>query len=98
MDRFVYVTYIRGRPDAVWRALTDAEFTRQYWEHDNVSDWRPGSTWEHRRTDASLRGRRHGRGDRVGAAAEAGDHLGVPGRAARAARASRSRSSRSTTW
>jgi len=53
MNRFVYVTYIRGRPDAVWRALTDAEFTRQYWEHDNVSDWKSGSTWEHRRSDAS---------------------------------------------
>ena len=53
MDRFVYVTYIRGRPDAAWRALTDPEFTRQYWEHDNVSDWTPGSTWEHRRSDAS---------------------------------------------
>jgi uncharacterized protein YndB with AHSA1/START domain len=53
MERFVYVTYIRARPEDVWRALTDAEFTRQYWEHDNVSDWQPGSRWEHRRSDAS---------------------------------------------
>jgi len=53
MERFVYVTYIRARPDEVWRALTDGEFTRQYWGHDNVSDWKAGSRWEHRRTDAS---------------------------------------------
>jgi len=26
-------------------------FTRQYWAHENVSDWKPGSRWEHRRTD-----------------------------------------------
>ncbi len=53
MERFVYVTYIRARAEEVWRALTDAEFTRQYWEHDNVSDWKSGSLWEHRRSDAS---------------------------------------------
>ena len=55
MDRatFVYVTYIAARPDAVWRALLDKEFTRRYWERDNVSDWHPGSTWEHRTVDAS---------------------------------------------
>jgi len=53
MDKaeFVYVTYIAARPEAVWRALLDGEFTRQYWAHDNVSDWKTGSTWEHRRTD-----------------------------------------------
>jgi uncharacterized protein YndB with AHSA1/START domain len=50
---FVYVTYIAARPEAVWKALLDGEFTRQYWDHDNVSDWQPGSTWEHRRADAS---------------------------------------------
>ncbi len=50
---FVYVTYIAARPEAVWKALLDGEFTRQYWGHDNVSDWRPGSPWEHRRADAS---------------------------------------------
>jgi len=26
--------------------------TRQYWEHENVSDWKPGSRWEHRAVDA----------------------------------------------
>jgi uncharacterized protein YndB with AHSA1/START domain len=50
--RFVYVIYIRGTPDKVWQGLLDARFTRQYWAHENVSDWKPGSRWEHRRADA----------------------------------------------
>ncbi|MGW0826596.1 ArsR/SmtB family transcription factor [Streptomyces sp. NPDC002845] len=51
---FVYVTYIKSTPEAVWDALTDAELTAAYWGHSNVSeDWRPGSRWEHRRTDGS---------------------------------------------
>jgi uncharacterized protein YndB with AHSA1/START domain len=49
---FVYVTYIASRAETVWQALLDGEFTRQYWGHDNVSDWQPGSAWEHRRLDA----------------------------------------------
>ena len=49
---FVYVTYIATAPETVWKALLDGEFTRQYWGHENVSDWRPGSPWEHRRADA----------------------------------------------
>jgi uncharacterized protein YndB with AHSA1/START domain len=36
----------------VWKALLDGEFTRQYWEHENVSRWTPGSPWEHRRADS----------------------------------------------
>lgn len=50
-SRFVYVIYIRAPAETVWKALLDGEFTRQYWEHENVSDWTPGSTWEHRRVD-----------------------------------------------
>lgn len=50
---FVYVTYIQATPDAVWRALTDADLTAEYWGHSNISDWRVGSPWEHRRTDGS---------------------------------------------
>jgi uncharacterized protein YndB with AHSA1/START domain len=50
---FVYVIYIASDPDTVWKALLEGEFTRQYWQHDNVSDWKPGSTWEHRRPDAA---------------------------------------------
>lgn len=50
---YVYVTYIEANADQVWRALTDADLTAKYWGHANVSDWKPGSTWEHRRLDAS---------------------------------------------
>ena len=50
---YVYVTYIRARAEQVWQALTDADLTARYWGHANVSDWQPGSRWEHRRTDGS---------------------------------------------
>jgi uncharacterized protein YndB with AHSA1/START domain/DNA-binding transcriptional ArsR family regulator len=50
---YVYVTYIHSSAERVWHALTDADLTGQYWGHSNVSDWEPGSTWEHRRTDGS---------------------------------------------
>ncbi len=50
-SKFVYVTYIAASPDKVWNALLDPKLTAQYWQHENVSDWRPGSRWEHRRTD-----------------------------------------------
>ncbi|PRY32871.1 ArsR/SmtB family transcription factor [Pseudosporangium ferrugineum] len=50
---YVYVTYIHATPERVWEALTDADLTGAYWGHRNVSDWRPGSRWEHRRTDGS---------------------------------------------
>jgi uncharacterized protein YndB with AHSA1/START domain len=51
MDKpqFVYVTYISTTPEKLWHALIDAEMTTKYWQHVNVSDWRPGSRWEHRR-------------------------------------------------
>jgi len=52
-EPFVYVIYIAATPDAVWKALLDGEFTRRYWNHDNVSDWRAGSPWAHRRSDAA---------------------------------------------
>ena len=50
-SRFVYEIYIAATVETVWKALLDGEFTRQYWGHENVSDWRPGSPWEHRRAD-----------------------------------------------
>jgi len=50
---FVYVTYIESTPEIVWKALTDADLTAQYWGHSNVSDWQVGSRWEHQRTDGS---------------------------------------------
>ena len=48
---FVYVTYIRSTPEKVFEAITRPEVARRYWGHENVSDWRPGSSWEHVRTD-----------------------------------------------
>lgn len=54
---FVYVTYIATTPEKVWRALVDTDITRQYWigssgpARVNVSDWKPGSRWEHQRAD-----------------------------------------------
>lgn len=50
---FVYVTYIHATAERVWEALTDADLTGTYWGHSNVSDWQPGSRWEHQRTDGS---------------------------------------------
>jgi uncharacterized protein YndB with AHSA1/START domain/DNA-binding transcriptional ArsR family regulator len=50
---YVYTTYIHASAEQVWRALTDADLTARYWGHANVSDWQPGSTWEHQRVDGS---------------------------------------------
>jgi uncharacterized protein YndB with AHSA1/START domain len=50
---YVYVTYIEAAPERVWAALTDADLTASYWGHANISDWQPGSAWEHRRVDGS---------------------------------------------
>jgi uncharacterized protein YndB with AHSA1/START domain len=57
---FVYVTYIATTPEKVWQALIDPKMMRQYWlgvkadspAHENISDWRPGSRWEHRNVDS----------------------------------------------
>ena len=46
-DRFVYVTYIRTTPAALWQALIDPDFTRRYWlgvRHE--ADWRVGGAWK----------------------------------------------------
>ena len=48
--KFVYVAYIATTPETLWNALVDRKMTAQYWQHENVSDWKPGSRWEHRRT------------------------------------------------
>jgi uncharacterized protein YndB with AHSA1/START domain len=58
---FVYVTYIATAPEKVWQALTDVQMMRAYWidpagddpGHVNVSDWQPGSSWQHQRQDAA---------------------------------------------
>lgn len=48
---FVYVTYILSTPEKVFEAIAKPEVTRRYWGHENVSDWQPGSTWEHVRAN-----------------------------------------------
>ncbi len=52
-QKFVYAIFIRAAPEKVFHALTDGPTSRRYWFHENVSDWKPGSTWEHRRLDGS---------------------------------------------
>ena len=51
MTSFVYVTYILSTPEKVFEAITKPDVARRYWGHENVSDWRAGSTWEHIRAD-----------------------------------------------
>ena len=48
---FVYVTYIRATPEKVFEAITTPEIARRYWGHENVSDWQPGSDWQHIRAN-----------------------------------------------
>lgn len=53
---FVYVTYIATTPEKVWQAFVDTDVMRQYWvgatcARVNVSDWKPGSKWEHQHAD-----------------------------------------------
>jgi uncharacterized protein YndB with AHSA1/START domain len=44
---FIYVTYIRTTPQALWSALTSSEFTKQYWFGVSAqSDWKSGSAWQ----------------------------------------------------
>jgi uncharacterized protein YndB with AHSA1/START domain len=46
-SRFVYVTYIRTTPEKLWRALTEPEFTRQYWVGTHQeSEWKKGASWK----------------------------------------------------
>jgi uncharacterized protein YndB with AHSA1/START domain len=50
-SRFDYVTYISASPEKIWDALIDPAITARYWQHVNVSDWKPGSRWEHRSSE-----------------------------------------------
>jgi uncharacterized protein YndB with AHSA1/START domain len=49
---FSYVTYVRARPEGVFEAITRPDVSRQFWDHENISDWRPGSRWQHVRDNA----------------------------------------------
>lgn len=47
-SQFVYTTYIKSTPEKIWEAITNPEFTRQYWGgQENISDWKKGSDWKH---------------------------------------------------
>lgn len=48
---FVYTTFIAAAPEKVFEAITSADISARYWGHANVSDWQPGSRWEHVRND-----------------------------------------------
>jgi uncharacterized protein YndB with AHSA1/START domain len=49
---FVYTTYIKTTPEKLWTAITNPEFTRQYWGgNTNQSDWKKDSKWEHVASD-----------------------------------------------
>ncbi|MDP9128451.1 MAG: SRPBCC family protein [Pseudomonadota bacterium] len=50
---FIYTTYIKTTPEKLWTAITNPEFTRQYWGMDNISDWKKGSDWKHAKTDGN---------------------------------------------
>ena len=42
--KFVYVTYIETTAEKLWRALTEGEFTKQYWFGIELkSEWKIGS-------------------------------------------------------
>jgi uncharacterized protein YndB with AHSA1/START domain len=46
----VYEVYIRTTPEKLWEALTQSDFTQQYFYDCSVeSDWRPGSPLRYRR-------------------------------------------------
>jgi len=47
ISRFVYATYIRTTPEQLWAALTQPEFTKQYWFGVTLeTDWKAGSPWK----------------------------------------------------
>jgi uncharacterized protein YndB with AHSA1/START domain len=44
---FVYVTYIRTTPAALWKALTTPEFIRKFWfDMRFETSWEVGSPWK----------------------------------------------------
>jgi uncharacterized protein YndB with AHSA1/START domain len=47
-----YTLFIETTPEKCWEAITNPEFSRQYWGgHANVSDWKQGSRWQHEDTN-----------------------------------------------
>lgn len=57
MDKpsYVYVTYIATTPERLWEALTEGEFTQQYWGGRRItSDWTVGAPVRHVRDDGGI--------------------------------------------
>ncbi len=53
--KHVYEVYIAATPEEVWAALTESEFTKQYYYGSSVeSDWKPGSTMVYRQDDGTV--------------------------------------------
>ena len=51
----IYTTFIRTTPEKLWEAITNPEFTRQYWGGlKNISDWKKGSKWQHVADDGTV--------------------------------------------
>jgi uncharacterized protein YndB with AHSA1/START domain len=51
----VYSIFIQASPERVWQALTEAEFTREYWAgRDIQSDWKIGSPVQSLRRDGGV--------------------------------------------
>jgi uncharacterized protein YndB with AHSA1/START domain/DNA-binding transcriptional ArsR family regulator len=52
--KHVFEVYIAATPEQVWAALTESEFTKQYYYGSTVgSDWRPGSPLVYRNPDGT---------------------------------------------
>lgn len=44
---YVYVTYIRATPEALWEALTAPDFMRRYWFGTHIeTEWKAGAPWK----------------------------------------------------
>jgi uncharacterized protein YndB with AHSA1/START domain len=54
VNEFVYTTYIRTTPEALWQALTEPAFTSRYWGAELTSDWQVGSTVSWRYAGATM--------------------------------------------
>jgi len=54
VNEFVYTTYIRTTPEALWQALTEPAFTSRYWGAELTSDWQVGSTVSWKYAEATM--------------------------------------------
>lgn len=54
--KHVYEIYIRTTPEALWKAITDPAFIKQYFYDQEVqSTWNKGASYVHRAPDGTLR-------------------------------------------